>query len=291
MKVEDDGFVQKVVTQIFRNLHITIEDVHIRYEDDVTNPDHPFTAGVTLKRLALESTNDSWVPSLVLNTSKQFFKLVSLESLSVYWLSGSFPLLHRMNANDQLDNLIAGIATTQKRPYEDSYIVGPITSYAKCRINTRPDLDGSNYSIPKYFVNLTMEEIAMGLTPRQYEDIISLLHAFERMSRAAPFRKHRARLLNPHGANSATSLWIFAYECILEANVRRRRRNWQWSRIKQHRQAVRAYMELYKIKLTNKRTDAQFKKDLDIYEDQLDVFNITLARRQAEVQVTCHCIY
>ena len=139
--------------------------------------------------MALESTDSTWVPRVLSEPSKQFFKLASLESLAVYWFSNAAPLLRRASAKEQLDHFRYGIATNHRRPYENSYIVGPITSYAKLRINTRPELDGSNFSIPKMYLNLTMEEIAMGLTPRQYEDIVLLLHSLERMTRAAPYRK------------------------------------------------------------------------------------------------------
>ncbi len=76
------------------------------------------------------------------------------------------------------------------------YVAGPITSYARLRINTRPELDGSQFTIPKIYLNLTMEEIAVGLTPCQYQDMILLLDSIERMSCAAPYRKVPSIALN-----------------------------------------------------------------------------------------------
>ena len=32
----------------------------MRYEDKVTNPDHPFACGIILKQLSAESTNEKW---------------------------------------------------------------------------------------------------------------------------------------------------------------------------------------------------------------------------------------
>ena len=283
----DDGFSAKLLAQVLQNLTITIEDVHFRYEDEMTNPDCPFAVGVSLKKLALESTDSCWTPRIVLEPSKQFFKLVSLESLSVYWISNAdrrTALLRRQPGAEQTAQFRHGIATTRHRPYESCYIIGPITSYAKLRINSRPELDGSNYSIPKIFLNLTMQEICVGLTPQQYRDIILLLHSIERMSRASPYRKYRPPAVQSY-QNHYRTWWRFAYTCVLEENVRRRRRNWQWSNIKAHRTLVRKYVALFKSKLSARKSEASVDKSIEECEELLDVFNITLGRRQAEVQV------
>ena len=272
-----------MAAQILQNLLVTIEDVHIRYEDNVTNPSRPFALGITLKKLALESTDSGWKQTVISEPSRQFFKLLSLESLSIYWLSNTAHLLCKMTPSEQVNHFRKGIADATSRPYEDSYIAGPITSYAKLRINTRPELDGSNYTIPKIFLNLTMEEISMGLTPHQYQDIVQLLNNIERMNRASPYRKYRPVLGSYKGYSEIW--WLFAYQCVLEENIRRRRKNWRWSHMKQHRDRVRQYIALYKTKLTQKKEDVKLKKSLEDLEENLDVFNITLARRQAEVQV------
>lgn len=239
--------------------------------------------GITLKKLALESTDSFWNPTVISDPSKQFFKLLSLDSLSIYCLSNTSQLLCKMTPSEQVDHFRKGIADARSRPYENAYIAGPITSYAKLKINSRPELDGSNFTIPKIFLNLTVEDISMGLTPHQYEDVVRLLNNLERMNRAVPYRKYRPVITSYK--NYAKIWWLFAYQCVLEENVRRRRRNWRWSHMKRHRDLVRNYVTLYKAKLTQKKEDLKLKKSLEELEEYLDVFNITLARRQAEVQV------
>ena len=77
----------KLAAQILQNLLVTVEDVHIKYEDSVTHPERPFAIGLTMKKLALESTDSLWKESVISEPSMQFFKLLSLESLAVYWLT------------------------------------------------------------------------------------------------------------------------------------------------------------------------------------------------------------
>ena len=305
---EGDGFVAKLAAQILQNLLVTVEDVHIKYEDSVTHPERPFAIGLTMKKLALESTDSLWKESVISEPSMQFFKLLSLESLAVYWLTdvlissidwifrglialvglwfqltGPTELLSKWKEEDQVDGFKRGISSSEERPYENSYIAGPITACAKLRINTKPELDGSNYSVPKISLNLLVEEISMGLTPHQYEDIIKLLNNIERMNRAAPYRKYRP-LISSY-KKYALVWWLYAYQCVLEENVRRRRRNWSWTHIKRHRNLVGTYIDLYKLKLEQKKEDRRLQEQIDELEEHLDVFNITLARRQAEVQV------
>lgn len=46
-----DAFVEKLVTLIIKNLQVKINDIHIRYEDEFSNIDRPFAAGITLHGL------------------------------------------------------------------------------------------------------------------------------------------------------------------------------------------------------------------------------------------------
>lgn len=55
-----DSFVEKLATQIIRNVQINIKTIHIRYEDRVTFPNHPFSFGCTLYDLNSYSTDSNW---------------------------------------------------------------------------------------------------------------------------------------------------------------------------------------------------------------------------------------
>lgn len=77
--------------------------------------------------------------------------------------------------------------------------------------------------------------------------------------------------------------WHYAYECQLE-NIRRMHQNWSWEHMKQHRARCRQYKAAYKAKLENK-LNAALTKEIQECERILDIFNITLVRRQAEMEV------
>ena len=72
---EAKGFMDKLVDTIVNNIQISIKSIHVRYEDKVTNPDHPFAFGVMLKGLSAETTNSQWQPMQVDGDATQVHKV------------------------------------------------------------------------------------------------------------------------------------------------------------------------------------------------------------------------
>jgi len=61
-----------------------------------------------------------------------------------------------------------------------------------------------------------------------------------------------------------TVRWKFAYTCVLEKMVRRRRRMWSWQRMKTHRQLCVRYKDLYKNKLLSTKLSADQQADIEV---------------------------
>ena len=51
---KQDSFAEKLVTNVIKNLEVKITNIHVRYEDNYTNPQKPFSIGVTLKELSCQ---------------------------------------------------------------------------------------------------------------------------------------------------------------------------------------------------------------------------------------------
>lgn len=49
--------------QIIRNLELQISNIHIRYEDDFSKPEHPFSAGFTLNKIEIKTADENWNPT------------------------------------------------------------------------------------------------------------------------------------------------------------------------------------------------------------------------------------
>lgn len=78
--------------------------------------------------------------------------------------------------------------------------------------------------------------------------------------------------------------WHFAYNCIAE-DIKRRKLEWSWQHIVEHRKMCRKYSELYEVKLISKRISSGTLEELTNLEKKLNVFNILLLREQAYVHV------
>ena len=57
---KEDGYVDRLVTKIVDNLQLTIQNIHVRYEDPISMPNNFFSLGITLKELSIHTTNSDW---------------------------------------------------------------------------------------------------------------------------------------------------------------------------------------------------------------------------------------
>ena len=108
-KQKDASFVEKLTQSIIDNLQVawvartlpstggvplitlalfpvqvTVRNVHIRYEDATSNPEHPFSIGVTLHELDAFSTDKHWQPAFLVNEIL-VHKIAKLDSFGIYF--------------------------------------------------------------------------------------------------------------------------------------------------------------------------------------------------------------
>ncbi|MGH0128136.1 UNVERIFIED_CONTAM: hypothetical protein FKN15_033577 [Acipenser sinensis] len=172
-----------------------------------------------------------------------------------------------------------GIASSVKEPKDYQYIFRPIFASAKLCINPHAEIELKS---PKMYLDMEVQSIAIEMTKPQYLSMIDLLESVDCMVKNAPYRKYRPEL-PLH--NNARKWWGYAITSISEVHIRRPTQMWLWSSIKKHRQHLRAYKTAYKTKLTQSKCGEETLKQLQDLEKTLDVFNITLARQQAHVEV------
>ncbi|CAG0918881.1 unnamed protein product [Notodromas monacha] len=277
---KDATFVEKLSFQIIKNIQIRVGSVHIRYEDTVSNPSRPFNLGVTMSSLVLESTDDSWKPGTIpKEDAKLVYKLATLNSFNVYWTHEHMDL-SAMSPNDAM------LIDFLNHWSLFVHVMGPITSEAKLRLNPKPE-QVDNYALPKIFLDLVISSLDIVFLRRQYQDFMFLSENIGRMRRAEPYRKYRPNVKTYRGHYK--KWWHFAYTCILETEVRRRRNNFSWARIQKHGEWCRQYQKLYEGRIKDlalkREPGAKMKADLEALEKKLDVFNILRLRRQAELNV------
>ncbi|TQD96908.1 hypothetical protein C1H46_017513, partial [Malus baccata] len=87
-----NSWLGSLIATIIGNLKISISNVHVRYEDSISNPGRPFCSGVTLAKLAAvtmdEQGNETFDTSGALDKLR---KSLQLERLAMYHDSDSVP--------------------------------------------------------------------------------------------------------------------------------------------------------------------------------------------------------
>ncbi|XP_037004999.2 intermembrane lipid transfer protein VPS13A isoform X3 [Artibeus jamaicensis] len=273
-----DTFTEKLITQIIKNLQVKISNIHIRYEDDITNRENPLSFGISLQNLSMQTTDQNWVPCLQDETEKLFRKLIRLDNLFAYWNVKS-QMFYLTNYDDSLDSLKTGIVNENIVPGGYDFVFRPISANAKLQMNRRSDFD---FSAPKINLDVELHDIAIEFNKPQYFSLMELLESVDMMTQNLPYRKFRPDV-PVH--NHAREWWAYAIHGILEVNVCPRLRMWSWKHVREHRQKMKQYKELYKKKITSKKPPGELLSLLEELEKTLDVFSITVVRQQAEVEV------
>ncbi|XP_054421308.1 intermembrane lipid transfer protein VPS13C isoform X3 [Pteronotus mesoamericanus] len=273
-----DTFLEKLATQVIKNVQVKITGIHIKYEDDITDPKRPLSFGVTLGELSLLTANEHWTPCVLNEAEKIIYKLIRLDSLSAYW-NVNCSMSYQGSREQILDQLKREILTTNDVFPNHQYIFQPISASAKLYMNPYAETE---LKTPKLDWNIEVQNIAIELTRPQYLSMIDLLESVDYMVRNAPYRKYKPYLpLHTNGRQ----WWKYAIDSILEVHIRRYTQMWSWSNIRKHRQLLKSYKNAYKNKLTQTKVPEEIQKQIQDLEKTLDVFNIILARQQAQVEV------
>lgn len=145
--------------RIYDNIQLHMNDIKIRYEDDITIPKSPFVAGINIDRISLESTDEKWVPKFI-SGGDESFRMITIKNFSAYWNIGEFDEI------TTLENLKRFSVPL------DEFLVAPVNAKAKLTINKKhlPTPDK-----PKVKANIEVEDFTVNLNDKQYKQVFSLL--------------------------------------------------------------------------------------------------------------------
>uniref|UniRef100_A0A6B2EM79 Putative vacuolar protein n=1 Tax=Phlebotomus kandelakii TaxID=1109342 RepID=A0A6B2EM79_9DIPT len=275
----DKSFTEKLVMQIVNNIQIRISNIHIRYEDHSTAGQR-FAFGVTLKSFSVNTTDENWSKSYLKEVVSKVFKMAELEGLAVYFncATDTFD-----GSQDLKEKFQRTIATKAVQPEDFKYIFGPIRSCAKMKLNMSPEEDTPKFSIPKVEVFLSLEQFTVGISKSQYQNAIELAESLDRSMKGAPYRKYR-----PHDTpikGNAKIWWHFAYNCVVETLIRRRRRDWMWDNMRDHCERCREYSETYKTRKLAKKPEAVLVEKCERLEEKIDLFNLIRIQEVVDMEV------
>ncbi|XP_076444664.1 LOW QUALITY PROTEIN: intermembrane lipid transfer protein VPS13A-like [Babylonia areolata] len=271
---EDPTLFEKLSQNLINRIQVSVRHIHIRYEDTVTNPDHPFACGIMLKQILLCSTDSKWEPRGTCTSPNMLHKLLKLDDLSVYWnpyIPEQHLLRSRLNTDGWRNLLRMSIDSHNIFEEEFDFIIEPVAAQARLIVCTE-----NGYTLPKVFADFTLEEIEILLSRQQFLNLLTLADSFQMMWINQRYRKYHP---NVSLKVSPRSWWVYAYTAVLEEIIR----PFSWERIKEHRSRYKKYKWLYK-KGVEQGDHESLKGKLWELEESLDVTNILIARQQARLE-------
>ncbi|KAF8509808.1 vacuolar protein sorting-associated protein 13 [Gautieria morchelliformis] len=269
------GFVASLVTKIVNNLQVTVKNIHIRYEDDMSCPGHPFAAGVTLAGFTAKSVDENWIPTFIQSSALSIHKLARLESLAVYFDTDS-PSISGLPVEEAIEKFTSLISSDGHTP-EHQFILKPVTGEGRITLNK-----AVNEKTPKTNIQLLFDEIGFALDDHQYRDVISLVDMYHFYLRRYQYRQF-APNQDQLSQNRARALIQFAGKTILK-EIHERNRKYTLSYVKEVGNHRRSYMALYKKKLSNQLTPDE-TSSLEALEYELSYEDIQLYRFLARRQL------
>uniref|UniRef100_A0A8C1KFS4 Vacuolar protein sorting 13 homolog D n=1 Tax=Cyprinus carpio TaxID=7962 RepID=A0A8C1KFS4_CYPCA len=217
-----------VVTRIVENIELKIQGVHLRFEDDFSNPEKPYAFGVCIKNVSAQ--NCSKEPAQKLIRQKE----LEIGEFSVYWDTECTML------GDLPSTEVQDMMSECMQSREHQYIFEPVCASVLLRRNASKEPLRSR-NTPRIEGQVQLEPLSLRLSQVQYQQVMAFLKELDRREREMLFRKWRPKL--PISGN-CRQWWMFAINANLN-EIREQRRHGSWDFALHRARDAKLYTSLY----------------------------------------------
>ncbi|XP_050216889.1 uncharacterized protein LOC126667840 isoform X2 [Mercurialis annua] len=284
-----NSWLGSLIATIIGNLKISISNVHVRLEDAVSNPGHPFCCGGTLAKLAAvtmdEQGNETFDTSGALDRLR---KSLQLERLAVYHDSNSLPwkIDKRWEDlspkewieifEDGINEPSVGCDVVSKWAVNRSYLLSPINGVLKYhRLGKQERVDPET---PFEKASLVLTDVSLTIKETQYHDWIKLLEVVSRYKTYIEISHLRPDMPVSGGPHI---WWRYAAQAVLQQKKMCYRLS--WDRIQHLCHLRRRYVQLYASSL--QQSSSAYISELREMEKDLDSKVVLLWRLLAHAKV------
>ncbi|XP_006866437.1 PREDICTED: vacuolar protein sorting-associated protein 13D isoform X2 [Chrysochloris asiatica] len=250
-----------VVTRIVENIELKIQDVHLRFEDGVTNPSHPFAFGICIKNVSMQNAVNEPVQKLMRK------KQLDVAEFSIYWdvdctLLGDLP-------HGELQEAMG--RSMESRNHH--YILEPVCASALLKRNCSKEPLRSRHC-PRIECDIQLETIPLKLSQLQYRQIMGFLKELERKERQVKFRKWKPKVAV---SENCREWWYFALNANLHA-IREQRRCCTWDFLLHRARDAVSYTDKYFNKLKGALLSADDKEEMCRIEEEQSFEELKILR-------------
>ena len=279
-----DGLLSKVQSAIINNFQIKIHNVHVRYEDAVTNLEKPFAVGLMFKHLSCVSTDELWNVNFVQSADicKIMHNLAQLRRFSLYVDPGVQPPMMStapLAAANFCSAMTAMIAETNKAGF---HVLQPIDAFQKMKVQRgQPDL-----RLPQIALDTLFDQVQLQLDRPQYECFLRCASYAKGYARTNQFRKFIPRC---RPTENPRAWWQCAFECVrLMIREKRHRTRITWEGIRRWKANSGHYIQLHKMRQSVEWMPpfaASHEKEYADLERLLPLPDLLMLRRMAYAQL------
>uniref|UniRef100_A0A9J7Y3S5 Vacuolar protein sorting 13 homolog D n=1 Tax=Cyprinus carpio carpio TaxID=630221 RepID=A0A9J7Y3S5_CYPCA len=255
-----------VVTRIVENIELKIQGVHLRFEDDFSNPEKPYAFGVCIKNVSAQ--NCSKEPAQKLIRQKE----LEIGEFSVYWDTECTML------GDLPSTEVQDMMSECMQSREHQYIFEPVCASVLLRRNASKEPLRSR-NTPRIEGQVQLEPLSLRLSQVQYQQVMAFLKELDRREREMLFRKWRPKL--PISGN-CRQWWMFAINANLN-EIREQRRHGSWDFALHRARDAKLYTSLYFQRLKGDTLSPQEESELERIEDEQTLEELQILRETVYV--------
>lgn len=280
---KSQSFTESMTTAIVDNLQISIKNIHIRYEDTIAAPGHPFALGLTLKEFSAVSTDEDWRPSFIQSTSGTTHKLAVLGELAFYWNTdatlfgtGKGSEVGAEAQQTDRDSLIDNFKQAIQDGKNHQYMLKPVSGRAAVELDKTGKIEKA-----KVKARLLFNELGFVLDEDQYRDALMMVDLFHYFIRHQEYKK-----LQPKSTpKEDPKAWLkFAFDAV-HSKIQERNRKWTWAYFQERRDDRLRYIELFKKKKKEEKLSPAETNELDKLERKLTYEDLRFWRSLARNQL------
>ena len=280
---KNQSFTESLVTAIIDNLQVSVKNIHLRYEDSIAAPGHPFALGFTLKEFSAVSTDENWRPTFLQSSTGTTHKLATLGSLAFYWNTDA-ELFGTGRGTDvgaegqkvDHDDMISKFKAVVGNGMAQQYILEPVSGRAGIEVDKTGKVER-----PKVKARLLFNELGFVIDDDQYRDALMMVDLFHYFLRHQEYKKYQPNKTPKEDPRA----WIkFAGEAVLR-KIHDRNERWTWEFMRQRRDDRIRYIELFKKKKRAETLTASEQEDLRKLEEKLSYEDLRFWRSLARNQL------
>jgi vacuolar protein sorting-associated protein 13A/C len=280
---KSQSFAQSLTTAIVDNLQVSIKSIHIRYEDSISSPGHPFALGLTLNEFSAVSTDENWRPSFIQSTSGTTHKLIDLNSLAFYWNTdtklfgiGKGNAVGAEAQNSDHNTMIEKFRGALAKSENHQYMLKPINGRAALELDKSGEIKK-----PKVKARLLFQELGFVLDEDQYRDGLMMVDLFHYFIRHQEYKK-----IQPESPpKEDPRAWLKFVFGVVHAKIKERNRRWTWPYFKERRDDRIRYIQLFKKKKKEDKLTPAETEELDKLEWKLSYEDLRFWRSLARNQL------